>query len=394
MTGFDVGLAVALLVVTVAAQWIAGDARPRPSDPGVPDDTVSAAGRRLGLTQPFDRYWPARGRVEGVTVELEVVKDGDRDRVLRVRLLQTTQAAFTLQREDRASWLDTDELVVGEQRFDDLFRIRSPHELLARAVLDAPSRDAFAAAGALGAAYDGEQWVLVHSLRDWSEAQVVKAVRAVVRAHLTLRSRNAAVQADPRAALNEIARADRTAGVRLRALDHLLRGGGAERVTLTSRCEDVDVVVRLVAAHALGPDGHPTLERLVRTGSRSVRVRAAGHLAESTQLAVELAGLVEDTFLGALDDPELVQVALLGLTRRGTARSVLPLRELSAGSRLVGGAAPSGEVRRMADGVLQAIRGRLDGTAAGGVSLAQLGSGDVAVVEEDGGDLTEVGSGS
>jgi hypothetical protein len=376
VTGLEVVFLGASAVLTVVSWW-AQRVKSRPyggeADPGVPDDAAWSAARTLGLSIPFDRYWPATGRVEGVPIELEVVVESN-VRLLQVRVTAPAPSELLLRREDRAAQLASDDLVVGEPRFDEVFRVQATAELTARALLDAATRDALAAAGVLGAGLQEGRFTLHAPMAGWTAAQVAKAARALVRAHHALRTRAAAIKGAPGAALNAIARTDRTAGVRLRALDHLLRAGLAERETLRGRSEDVDVGVRLLAAHALGAEGHPALEKLVRSGSRSVRVRAAGHLAESSQLSPEVAALVEDTFASALDDEELVRAALLGLTRRGSARSVAAVRAVADGHR-------SAEVRRLAEGVVAAIRARLDLGSAGGVSLAPEVGGDVALVD-------------
>jgi hypothetical protein len=363
---------------------------------GTPDDAGWEAVKQLRLSVPNDRYWPATGKVDGIRVELEVsslsAEVGAR-RHLAVRLYPTVPASLRLRLES-THWVGGEELVVGETRFDDLFHVSTQNELETRALFDQPTREALAAAGALGADFTDGRWWLRAESTTWSADQIVKAVRALVRAHHALRKRLDVVREAPAAALNRIAAEDRTAGVRLRALEHLLRAGRAERDVLRGRTEDVDVNVRLLAAHALGVDGHAVLERLARTGSRSVRVRAATHLAASNLLAPALATLVEDVFLVALDDPELVKSALLGLTRRGTARAVVPLRELAEGTRRVGDSGPSAEVRRLAEGVLTAVRARLDPSASGAVSLperdqggevslAAPGRGDVAFADPE-----------
>ncbi|MCA9490717.1 MAG: hypothetical protein KC621_12390, partial [Myxococcales bacterium] len=157
-------------------------------------------------------------------------------------------------------------------------------------------------------------------------------------------------------------------GVRARALDLLVQRGLADRETLLDRCRDVDVNIRLLAARALGPDGAETLAAQMRTGSRTVRVRAASALGESAQLAPELVQEVEDCLTAALPDPELVHVALLGLTRHGTVRSVEPLKRAVAEAR-------TAEARSFARQVLEAVRARLDPTASGGLSLVEHDTG-------------------
>jgi hypothetical protein len=385
----DVAVVVVAGAAGIVSWWmrLRADAMRAESGVGVADDRVWEAGHQLGLSVPFDRYWPATGRVEGVSLEIEVVRrsgDAQAERELVVRLLPTVPTTLRLRREDRADALSTDDLVVGEPRFDTLLRVQAPHELEARALLDGPTRDAVFAAAELGAGLDDGRVGVRADCTNLTAPQILKTVRAAVRAHAALRARLAAVRADPVAALNALARADRAAGVRLRVLDHLVRSGLAERETLRVRAEDVDPGIRLLAAHALGADGHAALEKLARTGSRTIRVRAAAHLAESNQLPPDRQQLVEDTFLAALDDPELVRTALLGLGRRGTARAVLPVRDLAAGERLVGDGAPQAEIRRLADGVLASIRARLDASASGGVSLAPELGGDVAIASSPG----------
>lgn len=377
MTGVE--LAVSVLFAAALAAWaLQRRAGAGGTEETVADQAVWEEVHALGLSVPFDRYWPATGRLEGVALELAVVRRPDgpegpgADRELVIRLLDPIPAPLLLRRGDRSPALPAADLPIGESRFDALLRVQSRDEALARALLDAPTRDALAGAAQLGAGFADERLTLRAPCADWTPAQVSKAVRATLRAHGALRGRLAAVRADPRAALNAVARTDRTAGVRLRCLDLLVRAGAAEVATLRSRAEDVDVSVRLLAAQALGPDGHPSLERLARTGSRTVRVRAAAQLATAATLAPDRAALVEDTFLAALDDPELVRAALLGLARRGTARSVPTLRASLARERRA-------EIRRLAEDALGAIRSRLDASAAGGMSLAEDPGGDLAL---------------
>ncbi len=377
MTGVE--LAVSVLFAAALAAWaLQRRAGAAGTEETVADQAVWEAVHALGLSVPFDRYWPATGRLEGVALELAVVRRPDgpegpgADRELVIRLLDPIPAPLLLRRGDRSPAPPAADLPIGESRFDALLRVQSRDEALARALLDAPTRDALAGAAQLGAGFADERLTLRAPCAEWTPAQVSKAVRATLRAHGALRGRLAAVRADPRAALNAVARTDRTAGVRLRCLDLLVRAGAAEVATLRSRAEDVDVSVRLLAAQALGPDGHPSLERLARTGSRTVRVRAAAQLATAATLAPDRAALVEDTFLAALDDPELVRAALLGLARRGTARSVPTLRASIARERRA-------EIRRLAEDALGAIRSRLDASAAGGMSLAEDPGGDLAL---------------
>jgi hypothetical protein len=377
VTGVE--LAVSVLFAAALAAWaLQRRAGAAGTEETVADQAVWEAVHALGLSVPFDRYWPATGRLEGVALELAVVRRPDgpegpgADRELVIRLLDPIPAPLLLRRGDRSPAPPAADLPIGESRFDALLRVQSRDEALARALLDAPTRDALAGAAQLGAGFADERLTLRAPCAEWTPAQVSKAVRATLRAHGALRGRLAAVRADPRAALNAVARTDRTAGVRLRCLDLLVRAGAAEVATLRSRAEDVDVSVRLLAAQALGPDGHPSLERLARTGSRTVRVRAAAQLATAATLAPDRAALVEDTFLAALDDPELVRAALLGLARRGTARSVPTLRASIARERRA-------EIRRLAEDALGAIRSRLDASAAGGMSLAEDPGGDLAL---------------
>ncbi|MCB9686204.1 MAG: hypothetical protein H6738_22870 [Alphaproteobacteria bacterium] len=317
------------------------------------------------------------GRIEGVPVEISTEHPRQPDEevpnvgVIRIEASEPLALPVRFCAEGPSTWLGAQDLQFGEQRFDDVVHVRTQDDAVARALLDGPARDAVVAAVEAGLRFEDGVWFVETVAVSWDEDKLTQMLRAVARAQGALAQAAQRVRDVP-SGLRIVARTDRHAGVRARALDLLVQRGIADRDTLLDRCRDVDVNVRLIAARALGPEGADTLAEQMRSGSRTIRVRAASALGESAQLRAELVQEVEDCLMAALPDPELVHLALLGLTRHGTGRSVEALKRAVA-------EAPNGEARAFARKVLEAVRARLDPTASGGLSI----------VEHDHGGLSE-----
>lgn len=336
--------------------------------------------KALGLDGRYHGVTPVDGRVDGVRVriaEISSAEPDERPRDPHVRVVVTDELVLPVRISAEAlvpALVRGADTLTGEPRFDERVRVDAADPVPALALLDAETRDLVAAAVADGATYDGRRWALSIADRSWDGARIAQAVRLLARVHRQLAR---ASERDGIEGVAALAAGDRHAGVRHRALTLLIERGVASRELLRSRTTDVDASIRYVAARALGADGVGTLRTLVRGGSRSWKVRAATALS-SLSLPPDAVRETEEVLVGALDDAELADAALLGLARVGTARCIEALKRVAA----EGGTA---DLRRAARDVLAQVRGRLDPARAGGLSVVDAVGGELAEAADGGG---------
>ncbi|MEZ4239114.1 MAG: hypothetical protein R3F59_23770 [Myxococcota bacterium] len=322
----------------------------------------------------------ARGFVAGLDVEGRAELDGEgqptRLAVLLPEIagLELTLRAETL-RSQLAGAVGYGDLLIGEAAFDHGVHVTAADPAQARAVLDPTVREAVRAAVEAGGEFRGRRWQLLWT--PGSSGDLGEKIAALAAAHHPMAR---AVRDELLPRLERAARADRSAAVRLLALEARLAQGPADPAFLRACEADVDVGVRLAAALALGDAGRDTVLQLVTAGSRTWRVRAALALGERVQGDPEALHAVEEALLGALADPELGGDAARGLARSGTPRILARLAAAEAG------AADARAVRE----ALAAIRAKVPPEVAGGLSIAEgFEQGALALAEGPVGGLRE-----
>jgi hypothetical protein len=167
-------------------------------------------------------------------------------------------------------------------------------------------------------------------------------------------------------------RTDRAPGVRRHALGVLGERGLATPRVLVPSLEDLDPELRLSVATRLG--AWSVVADLMRTGSRTWRVRAAAELAAVPGRIGEADRRpLQDVLAGALADPELATTAAEILGRIGDPTVLPALVDASL----------QGPSREAARAAADAVRER-HAHAAGGLALATSEGGGLSVAESAG----------
>lgn len=311
---------------------------------------------KLGLRPDAFGATSAEGPVEGVELHL-AVRWMDHGRELTLRVLEPLTSDLALAPEASAG--SAQDLRVGDPVFDRVVRVTSGDPARALAILDPATRDLVTTAVSNGARLTPDGWVrtwLVTTDAPWGP-EVARTARAVARAHLAI------VRALPRRPIEgtvERLRSDRSPAVRRHALEILGERGLATRKVLEPSLADLDPELRLSVATRL--EAWDVVRELVRTGSRTWRVRAAAQLAaEPGRIPPGAHDELVDVLIAALTDPELATVGADVLARIGGPQVIPALTE----------AAASGPVaaREAARTAAAAVRAR-HAHAAGGLALA------------------------
>ena len=253
----------------------------------------------------------------------------------------------------------------GDARFDEEVYAVANDDLLAWSVLADDARAAIRKAVAVGGQFEDFHWSL-----DGSAVEPDQLEEAIQRID------KAAGFTAPAESVEEVrervmarAQLDPDPDVRLHALDVLVRRQLTDDRLLATCETSLQPAMRLLAAKARGERGRGGLKKLLARGSVSYRVQAAQALV-ALGITDELAD-IEDTLVAALADDRFADPAGHLLADIGTMRVLPALGAITDGP----GAGPAALARA-------AIQSRVDPSLAGAVSLADSGSGQLAVAAE------------
>jgi hypothetical protein len=352
---------IAALAGFGAAAAVRRSERARPAPLGV----AEAIGE-LGLARDLLEAERFRGVVAGTAVTVELPEHGVGEVVLWGPGLDGAALRLDARVAERArfGW------VTGDPVFDGAVRVQTEAPAQAMSVLEARIREAAAEAVRAGAEFTGQRWeARLSAAPSPIGARLLTVARAIGRAHALLADR----LAQPEATVLDRLHHDRVPGVRRQALALLLAQNGATAARLGPCLTDIDPDVRVTAAERLG--AWPVLVEVVRTGSRSWRVRAATTLARvGASLPAGDAALVREVLERALRDEALASAAAEGLGSIGTTASMPHLVHAARAGPL--------RARAAARRSVQKLRARL-GDSAGGLSLAEGSGGELSVADDD-----------
>lgn len=253
--------------------------------------------------------------------------------------------------------------ITGDERFDAEVHTVATDDLIARAVLDEAGRRAIRKAVATGARFAEHRWQLALDGRHDDLAAVIAAIDKGFAA-----TTPPATASDVRRRATASVTLDPDPDVRLAALEVLIRRQLAPPALLKEAERALQPAIRLAAATARGEAGRPTLQKLLRQGSATWRLRAAGALI-ALDPGDDLAA-IEDVLLASLGDERFVTTAARHLAEVGTPRV---LADLAAAAEGPGKA----EIQR----ALAAIRARVDPAMAGALTLADPAGGALSVAQ-------------